>query len=214
MALAAFALLLSNAAPQPAHADADADAERHRAAVFELLDLVRVDALTRDSVRAALQQQYIALPALKNYSDIVEPFFEKHLSYEALKEEYADLYVEAFTEAEIRELIAFYETPLGQKTLNLLPDLMQRGTEIGARRLRANMDELMEQIQARQTELLEEALPPGTKLPGQSAPGTKLPGQSAPAPSPERQAPAAENEAAAPREDAGAAEEDREGSAE
>ncbi len=215
LALAAMALLLCTAAPQPAGADTG----RHRAAVFELLELVRVDALTRESVRAALQQQYNALPALKNYSDIVEPFFEEHLSYEALKEEYADLYVEAFSEAEIRELIAFYETPLGQKTLNVLPELMQRGTEIGARRLRENMDELMEKIQARQTELLEEALPPGTRVPGQVVPGPSAPAP-APAPAPEQPAPASEepasaapNEAAAPTQEAGAAEENHEESA-
>lgn len=38
-----------------------------------------------------------------------------------------DLYVRTFTEAELRELVAFYETPAGRKSLEKMPLLLEEG---------------------------------------------------------------------------------------
>jgi hypothetical protein len=43
----------------------------------------------------------------------------------------AKVYMEEFSETEINELLAFYETPLGAKTLEKLPQLFQKGAMIG-----------------------------------------------------------------------------------
>lgn len=43
------------------------------------------------------------------------------------------LYHRHFTHAEIRELIHFYESGLGQKTIRVMPDLMQESLVIGQR---------------------------------------------------------------------------------
>jgi tetratricopeptide (TPR) repeat protein len=40
-----------------------------------------------------------------------------------------DIYVEAYTEQELRDLIAFYKTPIGKKTLEKTPLLMPQGTQ-------------------------------------------------------------------------------------
>ena len=43
----------------------------------------------------------------------------------------ADVYMAEFSEGEIEELLAFYNTPLGAKTLKKLPTLFQKGAMIG-----------------------------------------------------------------------------------
>lgn len=48
-----------------------------------------------------------------------------------MTEQLAGVYMAEFTEAEIKELLAFYETPLGAKTLEKLPALFQQGAMIG-----------------------------------------------------------------------------------
>jgi len=60
-------------------------------------------------------------------------------------------YARAFTAAELRELTAFYGTPLGQKTLSVMPELQQRlfpvgvkvGRETGEAAMRATIEHLI-----------------------------------------------------------------------
>ena len=42
-----------------------------------------------------------------------------------------DLYVKEFTEDELKELLAFWRTPTGQKAMKTLPSIMQQGGAIG-----------------------------------------------------------------------------------
>jgi len=41
------------------------------------------------------------------------------------------LYAETFSEQEVHEIIAFYQTPIGQKFLEVSPDLVKQGAQIG-----------------------------------------------------------------------------------
>lgn len=43
----------------------------------------------------------------------------------------AKIYTEKFTEAEIDEILAFYETPVGKKMRAITPELTKKGMEIG-----------------------------------------------------------------------------------
>ena len=44
-------------------------------------------------------------------------------------------------------MLTFYKTPVGKKTLNELPALMQQGAEIGMARVQAHMPELQAMLQ-------------------------------------------------------------------
>ncbi|MGE7205970.1 DUF2059 domain-containing protein [Sphingomonas sp. NPDC019816] len=60
-------------------------------------------------------------------------------------------YARAFTTAELRDLAAFYATPLGQKTLSVMPDLQRRlfpmgvkvGRETGEAAMKATIEHLI-----------------------------------------------------------------------
>jgi len=56
------------------------------------------------------------------------------------------LYVDSFSEKEIRGLIAFYQSEIGKKTLSVLPIVMQKGSAIGARRAQAHQAELIQML--------------------------------------------------------------------
>jgi uncharacterized protein len=43
----------------------------------------------------------------------------------------APLYAEKFTIAELRDIGAFYKTPIGQKMINTQPEIMQRSMQLG-----------------------------------------------------------------------------------
>lgn len=65
-----------------------------------------------------------------------------------------DLYAEAFTETELEEIRAFYATPTGRKTIQLMPELMAKGAQIGSQRIQQNIQELEIMIR-KETERLQ-----------------------------------------------------------
>jgi len=63
--------------------------------------------------------------------------------------EFVKLYQATFAEAEIRQLIVFYRTPLGQRLIEKQPELT-RGTGLVYRRLMApHMQELQQRMMSR-----------------------------------------------------------------
>ena len=66
-----------------------------------------------------------------------------------------------FAEAELRDMIAFYKTPTGQKAIAKLPALMAKGAQIGQQRIQEHLPELQEAIKKRIQEETKEPTPKG-----------------------------------------------------
>jgi len=74
------------------------------------------------------------------------------LSWEGLKEEYIQLYTDSFSEDELRGIIEFSQSPLGQKMAEKSPILMQKSMEIG----RQHAQQIMPQVQVAIQEYMKE----------------------------------------------------------
>lgn len=125
-----------------------ADEASHRAAAEELLKEANTDRTMRAAIDTMLDAQLKANRALVPVKDVMRKFLVKHLSYEALKEELIDLHVKEFSEAELKEIAAFYRTETGKKFIAKQPVMMQKGAELGMRRVQENSAELQTMIQA------------------------------------------------------------------
>ena len=71
----------------------------------------------------------------------------KYVNVEKQLESTADKMVELFTEQEIKELIAFHESPLGQKLLKNLAILMQHGMKDGQEIVQKNIGNIQTDVQ-------------------------------------------------------------------
>lgn len=71
--------------------------------------------------------------------------------WEKIKDEHITLYANTFTEAQLKDIIAFHKTPTGQLFIKKQPELMKRSMELGQKR----MAEIMPKIQAMTKELEE-----------------------------------------------------------
>ena len=69
-----------------------------------------------------------AIQELKGVSDI---YFKQVASDPDLKNEMAGIYEEMFTKDELKNLVAFYKSQLGQKTLQVLPEMTTAGDKLG-----------------------------------------------------------------------------------
>ena len=149
---APLALALTLAA-QPMRAQAPAAppvmSASHRAAVLRLLDVTQMRQTTeqmKETMLKAQTEQATALGAPATASALSREILEQHLNYDTLEPEYVQAYGEVFTEAEVLDLIAFYETKTGQMLLAKMPRLMERSSQITMERLQKAMPALLERM--------------------------------------------------------------------
>lgn len=91
------------------------------------------------------------------------------ISWERMEPRMIDVYVAAFTEEEIRDQIAFYKTPTGQKTVQQMPMLIQGTLKVGLELAQEHQAELLELLETRRKEIekttgKEEASKPETLI--------------------------------------------------
>ena len=137
------ALLLTVTATTRAHADE----KSYRATVQEFFELSQMDQLMQRSIDAALGAQMQANPQLRPYEPKMRQFFLKYMSWKSLQDDFTAMYMKAFTEDEFKQIIAFYKTPVGKKSLKQMPLLIEQGAAIGARRVQDHMPELQKMLE-------------------------------------------------------------------
>ena len=130
------------------HAVAWGDEKSHRQAAENLLIVTNVDKSLPKIVEQVLASQLQQNPQLTPYRDVMQRFLNKYMHWESLKEDVMTAYTQEFTEPELKQLTAFYKTPLGQKAVEKMPKLLFIGGQIGMRRVQANEAELRQMIEA------------------------------------------------------------------
>ena len=121
--------------------------DAHRKAAHDLLDTMNLNELMAQSIESMMQIDLLNNPSMFPYEDTMREFFNKHMSGESMRDDYVDLYTEFFSEEELIEMNKFYNTPTGQKTIKLTPELMARGAMLGQNRVKENVSELMAMIE-------------------------------------------------------------------
>lgn len=81
-------------------------------------------------------------PDIGPYEDVFRAWDEKVFAAEDLERETVKLFMRSFSEAELRELVAFGKTPVGQRVLARLPEVMMQSAEIGMTRAQELAPEL------------------------------------------------------------------------
>ncbi|WP_417346643.1 DUF2059 domain-containing protein [Ferrimonas sp.] len=130
-----------------------AKGDTHLKVAHEMLEAMGAERLTNESLEVVLDLQVRANPEMAPFKATLKAFYFKYAGWDSVKEDYAALYQEAFTEAELRALTEFYRTQVGQKILRLQPQLMEEAMMIGERRLDENLVELQQRIREREQQL-------------------------------------------------------------
>lgn len=119
----------------------------HEDTALELLEAMRMGEVMEAQIEIRVDAMSRQAPMLAQYDDVVLDFFNKYLSWDQVRDDYVRLYAESYSEDELRELIAFYQTPLGEKMVDLIPTFQQRETEITEERMQEHMPELQQNLQ-------------------------------------------------------------------
>ncbi|BDY04867.1 DUF2059 domain-containing protein [Ferrimonas sp. YFM] len=125
-------------------------ANSHLQVAYEMLEAMGAERLTNESLEVVLDHQVRANSEMEPFRQTLKVFYFKHAGWDSVKEDYAALYQEAFSEEELRQLTEFYRTQVGQKMLRLQPQLMEEAMMIGERRLDENIQELQQMVRERE----------------------------------------------------------------
>jgi hypothetical protein len=136
-----------------------ADEASHHAAAESLLTMMDMDKVMSQSVDQMVQMQVKQNPAIAPFEQQMKAFLNKYMSWASMKEDMVKLYEAEFTEPELKQLITFYQTPVGKKTIQKMPQLLTKGAEIGQTRIQEHLPELQAAIAASASQS------PGVKAP-------------------------------------------------
>lgn len=131
--------VLVGAAPQPQPVSS------HEKAARELFRLAGGENLALGGAEA-MMGMILGNPEMAPYEQVFRDWYQKVLAESNLQDEMVKLYMETFSEKELREIAAFYRTPVGRKAVAVMPELMRKGAEIGMARAQEHADELEEML--------------------------------------------------------------------
>ncbi len=141
--LATVSLLLLTLTTTVLHA---ADNVLHKQQVETLFRLTQMEKKIEDSVDSVVQLQLRQNPQLGQHEQAVREFFTKYMGWNSLQKDLTDMYLSTFSEKELEQINAFYITPVGQKVITSLPQLVEQRNQLASQRLQQNIGELQQII--------------------------------------------------------------------
>jgi hypothetical protein len=123
------------------------------AAAEQLLVLMNTERVMRMAITASFDAQVKAQPLMAPFMDIMREWSDRVITMKEMGPQLARVYAEFFSEAELRQIIAFYQSPVGRRLAAVLPELTRRASEIGAAVAEKHSSELEEAIAKRAAEI-------------------------------------------------------------
>lgn len=163
--LTAALLALSTLAAHPAAAqtlasvtpDTTATTPGAEVAAGDLLRVMHLDQQWPTMMSNTIDRMIISQPLMAPYRETMLTFMTKYASWQAVEPTLQHLYAQQFTEGELRDLIAFYRTPTGKKSVAKLAELQQRGAAMGEELVASHKDELTAAIMLRAQQIKDSA---------------------------------------------------------
>ena len=119
----------------------------HYKAAEEYMVALDMEKTTNEGIDQMIDMQIKTNPAMAEKKDAFKKFMQKYMSWSSLREDYLKIYMEEFTEAELKDMAAFYRTPTGKKVAAKQNVIMMKSSQLGQDRMQANMQELMQLMQ-------------------------------------------------------------------
>ncbi|MCQ4232244.1 DUF2059 domain-containing protein [Pseudomonas stutzeri] len=131
---------------------ANADQASHARNAERFLQLANADRLAVPvyaQVQQMFAQRFAETQAPVNKKALLERYqakantaLDQAIGWKKLEPELVSIYTSQFTERELAELIEFYESPLGKKMLDKLPELNARSAQLTQKKLEAAVPEV------------------------------------------------------------------------
>lgn len=127
-----------------------ADEKSHQQQVEVLFKLTHMEQKVNESVGSVAQLQLQQSPGLMQKRDQLMGFLNKYIGWNAIRGDLTRMYMQTFTEQELKTINDFYITTTGQKVITVVPQLVQERNQLAMQRLQKNIGELQQIMSADQ----------------------------------------------------------------
>ncbi|WP_250656720.1 DUF2059 domain-containing protein [Alkalimarinus coralli] len=145
---------------------ASADEAKQRALAEEMLKASQADAVLENmskQVNAMFAQtvKQMNVPEerqaeAEKYQQRLNKILEEEMSWNKLKGQFIDVYVDVFSEEELKELVDFYNSPVGKKLISKMPRLMQKSMGLAQQQMQTIIPKIKALSQEMQAELYQQ----------------------------------------------------------
>ncbi len=135
---------------------AGADEASHKELVKQLFTVTNMKEGVDDTCKEVINMQMKSNPMMEPFKDVITDFFTKYMSWESLEPEMIKLYMDTFTEDELRDIVSFLSSPTGILYTEKSFDLNMQILQIGHKRITDNMGELDAMISERAKAMIEQ----------------------------------------------------------
>jgi len=111
-------------------------------ATDELMTILQMEKNTNDLIRRAIDARIAQEPRAAGAREQMIALLTKYIGWEAIRDDIKNIYKGQFTEPEMRELISFYKSPIGQKYLRVMPSILDQGSIVIQQRKTPHQAEL------------------------------------------------------------------------
>ncbi len=142
-----------------------AEESSHQKAAVKLLEIMRTQRMIDQMMTGLdgmMKQQFASMDlppegrrAAEEMREEIMDWFSEFFVWEEMRGMYVEIYTEVFTEAEINELIDFYQSPLGRKMIDKMPELMQKSMQKTQMMMQRKMPEFQKRMRKKMEELKE-----------------------------------------------------------
>lgn len=123
---------------------------------YELFSAMKMEQQFQKSIDLMLELQVKSNPMLQMFRPEMESFFRRYASYQALKKHLAKIYLDTFTQDEIREFIRFYQSPAGAKFAEKNPEITMKAADLGQKMVQSNLPELQKILQEKMAKMRQQ----------------------------------------------------------
>jgi hypothetical protein len=107
--------------------------------------------------RASVTESQPDNPRAKQFADAFATRFEKHFDPRSLTETVIPIYDKHLSSEDLKELLAYYQSPFGQRMLKVLPEVAHESQLAGFRLGQKAAQEAMEDLKAEYPDLVPSA---------------------------------------------------------
>jgi len=130
-----------------------ADEASHREAANRILEVTKAEKAMQggfeamiDPLVSSMKQRGMPEAAALEVKEAFKQWFTTEIKWEDIKPKMVDIYVQQFTEPELKDLYAFYQSPTGQKAIEKLPIVTKQGALIGSEYAQAKQQSLQAKL--------------------------------------------------------------------
>lgn len=113
---------------------------------YKLVDLLGGKERTLEIQTQLIDAMVAANPAWEPYRSTLKQWAELYVGWQEMREGMAQVYRDYFSPEELDELLVFYRSDTGRKSIILMPSLLRAGNQLGATLAEKHRTELVEML--------------------------------------------------------------------